>query len=306
MSYPAYLDTYRSGQLEERVRKAVESLRSCRCCPRGCGVNRLEDWFGVCRTGRRARVASYGPHLGEEDVIRGWAGSGTVFFSACNLSCQFCQNWDVSQAEEGGWGGKVEIATMALELQEKGCHNLNLVTPEHVVPQVLEALLMAAEHGLRIPIVYNTSAYDSVETLRLLDGVVDVYMPDFKVWEPDLCRKYLKAGDYSDRAREAIQEMHRQVGVLEVDPGTGLARRGVLLRHLVLPGCLEDSSNIFRWISEELSPDACVNIMDQYHPAGAVAKDGVFPELNRRLTPEEYEQALRLARVAGLRRLEGK
>jgi putative pyruvate formate lyase activating enzyme len=303
MSYPSYLDEARSGRLERKVREAVESLRSCRTCPRECGVDRLQDQPGFCRTGRRARVASYGAHHGEEDVLRGSRGSGTLFFSGCNLACQFCQNWDISQQGRGGWGGKEDIAAMALELQEAGCHNLNLVTPEHVVPQVLEALQVGAERGLRLPVVYNTSAYDSLESLRLLDGAVDIYMPDLKCLDPGLCARYLKAADYAETAKAAIREMRRQVGDLEIDPDTGLARRGVLLRHLVMPDCLEDSSRIFRWIAEELSPDTFVNVMGQYHPGGAVALEGVCPELNRPLGKDELREARALAKGAGLRRV---
>ncbi|MFH1723986.1 MAG: radical SAM protein [Elusimicrobiota bacterium] len=304
MSYPAYVDTYRSGRLREKVEQAVEGLRSCRACPRDCKVDRLGDDIGACKTGRKARVDSCFPHLGEEDVLRGWNGSGTIFFSACNLRCQFCQNWDISQAGRGEGVEAEAIAGMALELQKRGCHNINFVTPEHVVPQVLEAVLIAAEKGLRLPLVYNTSAYDSVESLRLMDDVADIYMPDFKFWDPELCRKYLKAEDYADRAREALMEMHRQVGPLKIDAETDLAQRGILLRHLVMPGCLEDSGKIFKWLAEELSCDTYVNIMDQYHPAGAAQYDDRFAEIQRCLTQEEHRRAVELAREAGLHRFD--
>ncbi len=299
---PAYLALYRSGELARRVEQARQELAACRVCPRNCGVNRLEDEQGFCRTGRYAIVSSAFPHFGEEDVLRGWRGSGTIFFSMCNLRCVFCQNYEISQQGEGRPLSPEAIAALMLRLQAMGCHNINWVTPEHVVPQVLEALLIAVEGGLRIPIVYNTSAYDSLRSLQLLDGVVDIYMPDFKFWSPELARRYLKAADYPEVARRVLKEMHRQVGVLKVDEH-GLAKRGVLVRHLVMPGYLEETRQILRWLATELSPDTYVNLMDQYYPAGRVLAGG-YPELNRRLTGEEFRQAQEFAREAGLWRLD--
>ncbi len=299
---PAYLALHRTGELKRRVEQALDELRSCRVCPRDCKVNRLEDEIGVCRTGRYAVVSSYFPHHGEEDCLRGWRGSGTIFFSWCNLRCVFCQNWEISQRGEGRETPPERLAAMMLELQAMGCHNINWVTPEHVVPQVLEALLIAVEAGLRLPIVYNTSAYDSLQSLRLLDGIVDIYMPDFKFWTPELARRYLKAKNYPEAARAAIKEMHRQVGPLKFDEH-GLAKRGVLVRHLVMPGMLDETRAILRWLAEEVSPDTYVNVMAQYYPSWKVGPDA-YPEINRRLHPDEYAEAIRIAHEVGLWRLD--
>ncbi len=299
---PAYLALHRTGELRERAKAAVEGLAHCLVCPRNCGVNRLEDETAVCKTGRYARVSSYFPHFGEEDCLRGWRGSGTIFFSWCNLRCVFCQNFDISQVGLGQETPPERLAEMMLELQARGCHNINFVTPEHVVPQVLEALVIAVEGGLRLPLVYNTSAYDSLDSLHLLDGVVDIYMPDFKFWDPKLSLRYLKAKDYPEAARRAIKEMHRQVGVLKFDEH-GLAKRGVLVRHLVMPGFLEETRAIMRFLAEELSPDTYVNVMAQYYPAGKVNAEK-YSEINRRLTADEYLEALKIAQEVGLWRLD--
>jgi putative pyruvate formate lyase activating enzyme len=212
---PAYLALYRSGELQRRADAARASLSQCCVCPRDCGVDRLANKQAACKTGRYAVVSSYFPHLGEENCLRGWRGSGTIFFSWCNLRCVFCQNFDISQIGEGKPMRPEQLAWMMLDLQAAGCHNINFVTPEHVVPQILEALVIAVEGSLRLPIVYNTSAYDSLDSLHLMDGVVDVYMPDFKIWDSELSLRYLKARDYPEAARRAIKEMHRQVGVLQ-------------------------------------------------------------------------------------------
>jgi len=295
----AYLSLHRSGELLRRAKQALEDLASCRVCPRECGVDRLADETAVCKVGRYAQVNSAFPHLGEEDPLRGWRGSGTIFFNMCNLKCVFCQNFDISQEQRGTEVGPEALAAMMLELQALGCHNINFVTPEHVVPQVLEGLVVAVEAGLRLPIVYNTSAYDSMESLRLLDGVVDIYMPDCKLWDADLSRRYLKAKDYPEVARRAIKEMHRQVGALKFDE-RGLAKRGVLIRHLVMPGLTEDSRQVLRFLAEDVSPDTYVNVMAQYHPAGLVSGDK-YAELNRRVTPDEYRNTVAFARELGLR-----
>ncbi len=299
---PAYLALYRSGELARRVEEARQLLASCEVCPRNCRINRLANETKICRIGRYARVASAFPHFGEEDPLRGWRGSGTIFFSGCNLRCVFCQNWDISQQPAGPELRPEELAGVMLRLQEVGCHNINWVTPEHVVPQILEALLLAVEEGLRLPIVYNTSAYDSMHTLRLLDGVVDIYMPDFKFWSRERARRYLKAPDYPEVARQVIKEMHRQVGVLKMNE-QGLARRGVLLRHLVMPGMLEETRAILTWVARELSPDTYVNVMAQYRPEYQVS-DNKYPEINRPLTLDEYREALRIAEEVGLWRLD--
>jgi putative pyruvate formate lyase activating enzyme len=268
-------------------------------------VNRFEDKWAACKTGRYAAVSSYFPHFGEEDCLRGWNGSGTLFFSHCNLRCVFCQNFDISQAikpQAAPEATPQRIAAMMLELQAQGCHNINFVTPEHVVPQLVEALAVAIDQGLNLPIVYNTSAYDSLESLALMDGIVDIYMPDFKYWSAERSRAYLKAEDYPEAARRAIKEMHRQVGPLVLDPN-GLARRGLLIRHLVMPGGLDETRRILEWIATELGTDTYVNLMDQYHPAGKVSATS-YVEIDRRLKPEEYGAAQQLARDVGLTRLD--
>ncbi len=299
---PAYVALLKNGELARRVEQAIDQLSACALCPRKCRADRLKDALGVCKIGRFARVSSYFPHMGEEDCLRGWRGSGTIFFSGCNLRCVFCQNFDISQVISGLETEPVELAAMMLELQAAGCHNINFVTPEHVVPQALEGLLIAAKAGLRLPVVYNTSAYDSPESLRLLDGVVDIYMPDFKFWDERLTLRYVKARDYPEVARASIREMHRQVGALKFDE-YGLAKRGVLVRHLVMPGCLEDTRAVLKFIADEISPDTYVNVMAQYHPGGKVA-NARYAEINRRLTPAEYNEAVRTAYAVGLHRLD--
>ena len=309
---PAYLDKEVRRSMKDRVAVALEELKCCRACPRNCRVNRLAGEVKVCRTGRRARVSSAFPHLGEEAGLRGSRGSGTIFFSMCNLRCVFCQNWDISQQPSGREMDAGELADAMLALQAGGCHNINLVTPEHVVPQVVEALVLAIEQGLRLPIVYNTSAYDALSSLKLMDGLVDIYMPDFKFWSPATAKRLCQAKDYPQRAREAIREMHRQVGDLCFVP-EGVACRGVLVRHLVMPGLVEESRQIFRWLAEEVSPDTFVNIMAQYRPhhkvgriaaAGPDAGQPKYVEINRRPTPVELEAAYQAAREAGLWRFD--
>jgi putative pyruvate formate lyase activating enzyme len=301
---PAYLNLGHEA-LRARAEAAVASLADCRACPRDCRVNRLEDAWSACKTGRHAVVSSWFPHFGEEDCLRGWNGSGTIFFGHCNLRCVFCQNYDISQdikprVEPGAM--PAEIAAMMLSLQNRGCHNINFVTPEHVVPQIVEAVAEAVDAGLRLPIVYNTSAYDALESIALMDGIADIYMPDFKYWSSDASHRYLKAADYPDAARAAITAMHEQVGPLVID-NEGLARRGLLIRHLVMPGGLEETRQILDWIARELGPETYVNLMDQYYPAGKV-NAAAFPEINRRLTSYEFQEAQRLATDLGLRRLD--
>jgi putative pyruvate formate lyase activating enzyme len=304
VSWPAYLDLHRSGELQRRAEEAVAALASCRICPRDCGVDRLRDARMACKVGRRARVSSHFPHFGEEDCLRGWNGSGTIFFSYCNLRCVFCQNWETSQEGEGAELSAAELASLMLDLQGRGCHNVNFVTPEHVVPQILEALVLAVDRGLRLPLVYNTSAYDSMESLRWMDGVVDIYMPDFKYWDDGSAARFLKARDYPEVARRVIKEMHHQVGPLTFDE-EGLALRGLLVRHLVMPGALEETREILGWIAREVGPDTYVNVMDQYRPEGRVLREpDRFTELTRPLRNDELAQALEHARLAGLRRLD--
>lgn len=299
---PAYIKLYESGELDRRVERAVQSLGNCQVCPRDCKVDRLANKTAVCRTGRYAIVGSFFPHFGEEDCLRGRNGSGTIFFSMCNLRCVFCQNYDISQAGEGLETKPEHLADMMIELQLRGCHNINLVTPEHVVPQLLEALPIAIRSGLHLPIVYNTSAYDSMESLELLDGVVDVYMPDFKFWDEDLSLKYMKAKDYPVAARRAIKEMHRQVGDLVLSD-QGLAQRGLMIRHLVMPGEIAGTKEIMQFIANEISTNTYVNVMAQYYPAGKVNAEQ-YPDINRNIEKSEYEAAINAARDAGLHRLD--
>jgi len=299
---PAYLATYESGRLREKVDEALEALRGCRLCPRDCEVDRLANRFAVCKSGRYARVSSAFHHFGEEDVLRGWNGSGTIFFGWCNLRCVFCQNWETSQKGEGAEVTPGERARLMLRLQAEGCHNINFVTSEHVVPQILEALLPAVEGRLQLPLVYNTSAYDSPHSIRLMEGVVDIYMPDFKLWDRERSRHYLLAPDYPEAAREAVGRMHEQVGVLRVTED-GLAVRGVLVRHLVMPGLLEDTREIARYVGQ-LSPDTYLNLMDQYYPAYRVETEEKFQEIKRRVTRREMGEAFAAARAAGLWRFD--
>ncbi len=245
-------------------------------------------------------VSSFTPHFGEEDPLVGTDGSGTIFMTNCNLLCVFCQNWEISHLGEGSEVDSKTLAGMMLQLQRLGCHNINFVTPTHVVPQILDALAYAVDSGLNVPLVYNTGGYDSVGTLKLLEGVFDIYMPDFKFWDPEMARRYLKAPDYPDRAKDAIREMHRQVGDLALND-KGIAQKGVLLRHLVMPEGVAGTREIMRFIAREISPDTYVNIMDQYHPCGKASK---YPPLDRCITHDEYEEALRAAREEGIRRFD--
>ncbi|HYL14443.1 MAG TPA: radical SAM protein [Terriglobales bacterium] len=299
---PAYIKLWQSGELARRAQLGLQKLADCVLCPRNCHVNRFEDKTKVCKTGRYAIVSSYFAHFGEERCLRGSRGSGTIFFSSCNLRCVFCQNYEISWLGEGRVTKPIELADMMLRLQDQGCHNINLVTPEHVVPQILEALVRAVERGLRLPLVYNTSAYDSLDSLFLMDGVVDIYMPDFKFWKPEHARCYAKAPDYPEAARQAIKEMHRQVGPL-VTGENGVALRGVLLRHLVMPGGIARTPDIMQWIARELGRETYVNLMAQYHPAGHVTATE-YPEIDRRITVNEYRQAVDAFHAAGLWRLD--
>jgi putative pyruvate formate lyase activating enzyme len=300
-SEPAYLDLLSSGELEDRARRAVEALARCDLCARYCRVNRLETIDGtVCRTGRLAVVHGFGAHHGEEGPLRGRYGSGTIFFSGCNLRCVFCQNWEISQKGIGEELRADALAARMLRLQAGGCHNINFVTPSHVGAQILEAVLIAAREGLRLPLVYNTGGYDSPEALALLDGVIDIYMPDMKYGESGAARRYSRVREYWEVNRAAVREMHRQVGDLILDPA-GVARRGLLVRHLVLPEDLSNTERVLAFIAGEISPHTYVNLMDQYRPC---YRGSGTPPLDRPLTLREYGQALELARRYGLVRLD--
>jgi len=292
---------YSAGELEIRAEAAVAQLHHCTLCPRKCGVDRLSGETGVCQTGRRALIASYGPHFGEEAPLVGSGGSGTIFFGGCSLLCAFCQNYDISHGVTTcSTVDAKQLATIMLELQEQGCHNINFVTPSHVVPQILEALAVALPRGLHTPLVYNSSGYDRAETLHLLDGVIDIYMPDFKFWEPKTARRYAGASDYPKRAREALAIMHTQVGDLQIND-QGVAKEGLLVRHLLMPEGEAETHSILSFIAHHLSKDTYVNIMDQYHPCGKIDH---LPELQRPITPKEYEQARKVARRLELTRLD--
>jgi putative pyruvate formate lyase activating enzyme len=304
--WPAYLGLG-AGQVSARAEAARALLGPGRCgvCPRLCKVNRLAGELGLCAVGRHAVIASHSPHSGEEDCLRGRSGSGTIFFAGCNLRCVFCQNFGISWQARGEPVTPGQLAAMMLELQDRGCHNINLVTPEHVVPQILEALPHAIEGGLGLPIVYNTSCYDSLDSLRLMDGIVDIYLPDLKVWAPEYARRYLRMPGYPQVARTVVKEMNRQVGELRFGED-GLARRGLLVRHLVMPGMLEQTEAILRFVAAELGDRTYVNLMPQYHPAGLVGRSGRdgYAEINRHLTRREYGRAAAFARELGLSRLD--
>ena len=298
---PAYLLALQNGTLDRRVNQSLEKLRQCRLCPRQCTVDRTAGEMGVCRTGRQAVVASYHAHFGEETPLVGRNGSGTIFFSHCNLLCNFCQNYEISHLGDGHELDKEQLATIMLDLQQSGCHNINLVTPSHVVPQILEAVFLAAQRGLNVPLVYNCGGYDCVATLKLLRGIVDIYMPDFKFWHPETAQDTCDAPDYPEVARQALLEMHRQVGDLRIDPKSGLAYQGLLVRHLVLPGDLAGSAKVMQFLAEKISRDTYVNVMAQYRPCGRAAD---IQALAVALSPVEYNHAIQEAKAAGLTRLD--
>lgn len=298
---PAYLALQRSGELKDRARIADRHLEDCDLCARYCHVNRKQTLDGViCRTGELAVVNGAGAHHGDEDCLRGWRGSGAILFSQCNMRCVFCQDWEISWKGKGEERTARELAEIMLELQERGCHNINLVGASHVVAQILAALAIAAVEGLRLPLVYNSGGYDSPEALKLLDGVVDIYMPEMKYGDPGFARKYSHTPDYVQANQTALREMHRQVGDLRLN-ADGIAARGLIVRHLVLPNGASGTEQVMQFLAREISPDTYVNIMDQYQP---VYRAGEYPELNRAISREEYEAAIAAARAAGLRRID--
>ena len=297
---PAYIETYNRGLLKKKIDQAYEVLKACTLCPRACGVDRLSGEKGICQTGEHAIVSSYHPHFGEESPLVGNHGSGTIFFARCNLLCIFCQNYDISHEGEGVEFSSEQLAMTMLSLQDKGCPNINFVTPTHVVPQILAALDKAIEAGLRVPLVYNTGGYDRSETLAILDGVFDIYMPDFKFWDPKVAEELSDAPDYPEVAREALKEMHRQVGDLVMDQ-QGVAQRGLLIRHLVLPDGLAGTRQVMRFLAREVSPDSYVNIMAQYRPCGRASE---VQALRRTITEEEHQEAIQMAHNEGITRLD--
>ncbi len=297
---PSYLKLSRD-EFIKRIEISYKILYNCNLCPRNCGVNRVEGEEGFCRTIDRPVVSSWGPHFGEERPLVGQGGSGTIFFTHCNLGCIFCQNYSISHLDEGQEISVERLASIMLELQELGCHNINLVTPTHQVPMIIDALRIASEGGLRLPVVYNCGGYEALETLKLLDGIVDIYMPDIKYSDSQIAKRLSLAEDYPQVAREALKEMHRQVGDLLIND-FGIAERGILVRHLVLPEGLAGTSEVMRFISEEISKNTYVNIMDQYYPCYRAPE---CPPLNRRITEKEYIEALESAKSMGLKRIDG-
>jgi len=297
---PAYLDTYEKGRFPEIIKKAEQMLRFCSVCPRNCGADRTRGERGFCEAGYLPEVSSYSPHFGEEKPLVGHHGSGTIFLTHCNLRCLFCQNYSISHLGEGQTVSIQRLAKMMVELQRLGCHNINFVSPTHFVPQVLHALFPAIERGLSVPLVYNTGGYDSVETLRLLDGVFDIYMPDFKYFRSSVAQQYSRAPDYPQVARSALKEMHRQVGDLQIND-QGIALRGLLVRHLVLPQDLANTKEVMQFLATEISLNTYVNIMDQYYPCGDIPSNS---PLQRRITSEEFNQAIKWAKEEGMTRLD--
>ncbi|MBN1276178.1 MAG: radical SAM protein [Deltaproteobacteria bacterium] len=298
--YPSYIELYENNELSVRLERAFGLLESCRLCPRKCGINRLKNETGICGTGRKAKIASYNSHFGEESPLVGRHGSGTIFFGSCNLLCSFCQNYDISHIDHGIEVDTENLASMMIQLEKRGCHNINFVTPTHVVPQIIGALILAVEHGMRLPLVYNSSGYDSIETLMLLDGIFDIYMPDFKFWNNKWAERYCRAPNYREFAMKAIREMHRQVGDLIIDEN-GIAVKGLIIRHLVLPNNICGTADVLNFISREISPQTYTNVMDQYRPCGTAGADEF---INRRITAQEYKKALNTAKTAGLTRLD--
>ncbi len=296
--HSVYLSTHLAGMLSQKADLLEARTSPCRLCPHRCGVHRLDGERGKCRLDAETLVASASPHFGEETPLVGQGGSGTIFFSSCNMACVFCQNYEISHFARGDALTAEQLAGVMLRLQRLGCHNINLVTPTHVVHAIVRALAIAAPRGLCIPLVYNCGGYESVETLRLLDGVIDIYMPDIKYSSNEEALRYSGAKDYWDRARDAVREMHRQVGDLQID-ARGVARRGLLIRHLVMPGNLAGTARVVEFIANEISRDSYVNVMDQYHPCYKASR---IPELSRPPTRSEYLQSVGEARGAGLSR----
>ena len=307
--YPSYLNL-KEKELKEKIAQLFEILKNCEICPRKCHVNRLKGEKGYCQLGFLPKISSFHPHFGEEIPLVGKGGSGTIFLASCNLSCIYCQNYEISQLRIGREVSFERLAQMMLELQRIGCHNINFVTPTPQVPQILKALEIAIKKGLRIPLVYNTSSYDSIEVLKILDGIFDIYLPDAKYSDNVIAKKYSNAPNYFEIMKAVIKEMHRQVGDLkiadhdlEIDDvkiPKGVAIRGLLVRHLVLPNDLAGSEKIFEFLAKEISKNTFLNIMDQYYPC---YKAFQYSELSRRITKAEFERAIKLAKKFGLNRL---
>ncbi|MEE9613367.1 MAG: radical SAM protein [Thermodesulfobacteriota bacterium] len=304
---PSYIKLYERGELQERVLALSDMMEECAICPRRCGVRRTEGGggeLGVCGVGSLPMVSSCQPHFGEEPPLVGSAGSGTIFMTRCNLKCVFCQNYDISHLGQGAYVSTDELARMMLGLQNQGCHNINFVTPTHQAAQIVASLPRAVEMGLDLPLVYNTGGYDSVETIKLLDGIFDIYMPDIKYGDDGPAGALSAAPDYVEVSRGAVSEMHRQVGELVIDE-RGIAERGLIIRHLVLPGGLAGTKEVMRFIAEELSTESYVNVMDQYRPCYKAAESVDYPDMGRAVTGAEFDEAVGMAKAEGLTRLAG-
>lgn len=296
---PGYVELHKTGELNRRVEILKDKLRSCVVCPHYCKVDRLQNQRGFCRAGGNMVIDGYGPHYGEEDVLVGTGGSGTIFFSYCTMQCVFCQNCEISHYGEGYQVSPAQLCDIMLSLQNKGCHNINMVSPTHYVPQIIEAVKLAVDNGLEVPIVYNTGGYDNVDTLKLLDGIIDIYMPDIKFGDNDNAKKYTKCAGYFDVVKAAVKEMHRQVGDLKTDDRK-IACKGLLVRHLVMPNNLAGTERVMEFIVKDISENTMVNLMEQYYPAH---KSDAFDELSRRISREEFIKAVQYARIAGVKRL---
>ncbi|MFN4197038.1 MAG: radical SAM protein [Caldimicrobium sp.] len=299
MKYPSYLELLEKGELQKRLEALYELMSPCRLCPNECKVDRLSGEKGYCKVGAKPMVASYGPHFGEERPLVGESGSGAIFFTYCNMACVYCQNWEISHLGEGEEISVQNLAKIMLILQVWGCHNINLVTPTHQVPFIVEAIKIAAEQGLNLPIVYNCGGYESLETLKLLEDIIDIYMPDIKYMDNAVALKLSKVKNYREIVREAVKEMHRQVGDLIIEKG--IAKQGLIIRHLVLPGDLSQTEEVIKFVVEEISQNTYFNLMDQYRPCGDAWK---YPPLDRMITKEEWNKALDLAKKYGLKRLD--
>lgn len=297
---PGYLNLFQSGELKKRIEKANQILKSCQLCPRNCKVNRWEGELGFCRSGLLPKVSSFSPHFGEEAPLVGRYGSGTIFFTNCNLGCIFCQNYEISHLGEGEEVSLKELSKMMLHLQSLGCHNINFVTPTHFVPQILAALKLAVEEGLNVPLVYNCGGYEAKEVIALLEGIFDIYMPDIKYEDSQVSKKYSKAEDYPRIVKVAVKEMHQQVGDLILDE-RGIAKKGLLVRHLVLPEGLAGTKGVMQYLAREVSLNTYVNIMDQYRPCYQAEE---YPELKRPISRAEYKEAVDFALEEGISRLD--
>lgn len=296
--HPRYVGTRADGLLDQKIAELETLTSPCVLCPRQCRVNRTVGETGYCKAPYDLSVSSAFAHFGEEAPLIGTHGSGTIFLAHCNLKCAFCQNYDISIHGEGTPCSHEGLAGIMVALQERGCHNINLVTPTHYVPQIVKALSVAIDRGLSVPIVYNCGGYESLDVIRLLDGIVDIYMPDIKFLDSELSKRFCRAEDYPDVVKPVIKEMQKQVGDLELDP-SGVAQRGLLIRHLVMPSCGEDTKTILRFIEDEVSENAFVNIMAQYHPCHNAE---AYPEIARRITSSEYHEAIEYAQALGLAR----